>query len=387
MTEGLVDPPRGLLGDVLVEGARPGARGEDAVDGGVVARAERGGVAQGLVDLLGAIALAQQQDVSRLDAPDTWRALAHQVKELDGVLAHVCERDVELVDVEGALSLVVGVQAGGVEPEPGAARSDLVARDAAQVGGVHEQLALGDADRQDVGDVVVWDGVLIAGPGDEAVDAAHAVHHTRGVVGMPWQRDEVGALLGEALQGGALLERAVVDDAVEPVDELGAHVVEVAERAAIEERALDLPERALGARLVVGVTAPDRDGTELVVAREREELRIVDGLIALPSQHDRLLAVVLALLGAALEALERQDVAVHQRVQVIGLVEAEELALARHQHVRQRLDDDGLASGELHREGDQSLSAISPGPNTGVGRLGAGFGGGRIRRMRRLTAV
>jgi hypothetical protein len=31
----------------------------------------------------------------------------------------------------------------------------------------------------------------------------------------------------------------VVDDPVEPVDELGAHVVEVGERAAVEERPLE----------------------------------------------------------------------------------------------------------------------------------------------------
>jgi hypothetical protein len=242
MTEGLVDPPGGLLGDVLVECARQGARGEDALDGGVVAGAERGGVTECLVDLLGAIALAQEQDVSRLGTPHPRWRLAHQAKELRGALAHVCERDVELVDVDGTMAFVGGVEARGVEPKSGAARSELVACDARQVGGVHEQLALGDAHGQDVGDVVVRHGVVIAGPGDEAVDAAHAVHHARGVVGVPRQRDEVIALVGEALERGALVEHAMVDDAVEPVDELRAHVVEIAECPAIEERALDLPE-------------------------------------------------------------------------------------------------------------------------------------------------
>jgi hypothetical protein len=38
VTERFFEPSRGVLGDVLVERARHGARGEDALDGGVVAR-------------------------------------------------------------------------------------------------------------------------------------------------------------------------------------------------------------------------------------------------------------------------------------------------------------------------------------------------------------
>ena len=53
------------------------------------------------------------------------------------------------------------MQPGGVEPEPLAAGGELVARDAGEVGGVDEELALGDADGQDVGDVVVGHGVAL----------------------------------------------------------------------------------------------------------------------------------------------------------------------------------------------------------------------------------
>jgi hypothetical protein len=42
-----------------------------------------------------------------------------------------------------------------------------VARDAREIGGVNEELALGDADGQDVGDVLVGDGVAVAVPLDE----------------------------------------------------------------------------------------------------------------------------------------------------------------------------------------------------------------------------
>jgi hypothetical protein len=41
VTERFFEPSCGVLGDILVECARQGARGEDALDGGVVTRAER----------------------------------------------------------------------------------------------------------------------------------------------------------------------------------------------------------------------------------------------------------------------------------------------------------------------------------------------------------
>src|SRR5690606_24151952 len=134
------------------------------------------------------------------------------------------------------------------------------------------------------------------------VDAAHAVDDARRVVGVAREANEVLLLLVEALERGALVVLAVIDDALEPVGELLTHVVEVAELAAIEEGALHLPEGALGPRLVVRVSASDRERAKLVVARKGEEARIVDGLVALPSQHDRLLAVVLAYDRARAEA-------------------------------------------------------------------------------------
>src|SRR5882672_3138852 len=163
--------------------------------------------------------------------------------------------------------------------------------------------------------MVVGDGIVIAGPGHEAVDAADAVHHARGVVRMPWQGDQVVALLDEAIERGALVELAVIDDVLEPVRELRAHVLEVAKLAAVEERALDFPERPLGPRLVVRVSAPNGQWTKFVVTREREESRIVDRLIALPSEHDGLLTIVFALMRAAGEPGERAVVPVHQRVE------------------------------------------------------------------------
>ena len=242
MAKGFFDPSRGVLGDVFVEGARQGARGQDALDGGVVEGAELGGVTQREIDLLGAVARAQEQNLAGLGHPHPGRAEAHQAKELGGTLAHVAEREVELVEIERWPSLWRGVQPGGVEPQARASRAELVARNAPEIGGVHEQLALGDAHRQDVGDVVVGDRIRIAIPGHEAVDGAHAVDDTGGVVRVTRARNEVLAFFGKTLERRALVELPVIDDMVKPVRELGAHVVEVAEFATVEERPLDFPK-------------------------------------------------------------------------------------------------------------------------------------------------
>jgi hypothetical protein len=66
------------------------------------------------------------------------------------------------------------------------------------------------------------------------------------------------------------------------------------------------------------MAASHGDGSELVVAGEREEARIVDGLAALPPQDDGLLAVVLALGRTPLEAIEGLLVSVHQGVQIVA---------------------------------------------------------------------
>src|SRR6478672_5983432 len=130
MTERFFESSRGVLGDVLVERARQGPRGEDALDGGVVARAERGGMTEREIDLVGGVALAQEQDLAGLRAPDPRWTEAHQAEEFGRARAHVAEGDVELVEIDRAASIRRGVQSGGVEPEASTARSELMACDA-----------------------------------------------------------------------------------------------------------------------------------------------------------------------------------------------------------------------------------------------------------------
>ena len=62
---------------------------------------------------------------------------------------------------------------------------------------------------------------------------------------------------------------ALVDDGVEPSRELRPHVLEVEEGAAIEKRALGLPEAALDAGLGVGLAAY-RARAKLVMCGEPE---------------------------------------------------------------------------------------------------------------------
>ena len=111
---------------------------------------------------------------------------------------------------------------------------------------------------------------------------------------------------------------------------------------------------------------PGRTGhrRELVVGGEVDEARVVDGLAALPAQHHRLLAVVLAAARRALEAREGVDVAVHQRMQPVALVEAVVLARRVAQRVAEGLQRHGRRVGE----GDRIRRPVALGHLPGLAR-------------------
>ena len=337
MAERVGDAAGGLGGDVLVERARGGAGGEDALDGLMVEGAVERGVLERGGEVVGGEALAKQEDLACLVPPDPRRSSAHEAEEARGVLAHLLEGEAELVEIHRALAPRSRMKASRVEPEPLAAGRELVARDAGEVRGVDEELALGDADRQDVGDVVVGHGVGVTLPGDEAIDGADAVDDPRGVVGVSRQGHEVLALAGEAVEGRLSVPAPLVDDGVEPAGKLRSHVLEVAEGAAIEKRALGLPEAPLDAGLGVGIAAHGAR-SKLVVSGEGEEAWIVDGLLPLPAQDDVFLAVVGAHLRASPEARESLDVPLQERVEVGVAVEVVVLAPGVDEHVGEGLD-------------------------------------------------
>jgi len=69
LAERLFEPARGLLGDILVEGAGGRGSGEDALDSAVIERAEGRGVPERVIEIGGVVPLAQEQDLARLVAP------------------------------------------------------------------------------------------------------------------------------------------------------------------------------------------------------------------------------------------------------------------------------------------------------------------------------
>ena len=347
LSERVGDAARGLLGDVLVERAGRGAGGEDALDGVVVEGAEARGVARARRrgrrwrSARAAGGSGAPGGPRRRGGPALMRR-----KKRAACSPMLLEGDAELVEVDGALPAGPRVEPGGVEPEPLAAGRELVARDAGEVGGVDEELALGDADRQDVGDVVVGDGVGVALPGDEAVDGAEAVDDARGVVGVARQGHEVLALAGEAVErrsrhgGGAGRRWCRASRA-----SWALMSSKSTEGAAVEKGPLGLPEAPLDAGLGVGLAAHGARA-KLVVGGEGEEAWIVDGLLPFPPQHDGLLAVVGARRGAAPEAREGLVVPVHERVEVRVPVEVEELAPGVDEHVGEGLHHLLVAVGE-----------------------------------------
>ena len=108
MAERRFEPLCGGLGDVLVERAWRRTRSEDALDGGVLERAERRGVTERAVEFVGGVALAQEQDLVGLGGSDAWRPQAHETEELGRALTHVGERDAELIEIDRAHSAAGG---------------------------------------------------------------------------------------------------------------------------------------------------------------------------------------------------------------------------------------------------------------------------------------
>lgn len=199
--------------------------------------------------------------------------------------------------------------------------------------------------------MLVGHGVPIAAPFDKTVNATYTIDHACGVVGVPRETDQMLALLGVPLKGCALVEESMVDNSIEPVDELRAHVGEVAKLSTVEEGPLELPEGPLDARLVIGVAAAHREGLKLIVGREGKEARVVDRLIALPPEHHWLLTVVFALPRAPIEAAKGLLVPIHQCMQIAALVESNRFSFAAYQDVGERLYDSLLRVREVYLVG------------------------------------
>lgn len=300
----------------------------------------------------GGVALAEEQDLPSVIAGEAALRGDETGEEAGAIEADVGEGLLDLGEV-GAAAIPGRVDELGIDVHPAAPRRELVARYETEVGGVDEELVLGDPDREDLGDVVVGDRVAVAVHGDEAVGAADAVEDAGRIVGVERQGTEERALLGEHFELGpaGLLVPASIAGGPLPHGELEAEVLDVAEAPAVEEAALELPETSFHPRLVVGMARPAGYRPELVVSGESEEARVVDGLAPLPAEHDRLLAVVLARPGCSLEAGEGREVTVHEGVEVAAGEDAVALAGGVGEHVREELDRLAPARGEVDGEG------------------------------------
>ena len=68
---------------------------------------------------------------------------------------------------------------------------------------------------------------IVAIPIDESVDPADAIDDACGVVGMPRQGNEMILFQNEAIEGGAFVSDAEVNNFIEPIGKLLAHIIDI----------------------------------------------------------------------------------------------------------------------------------------------------------------
>ena len=156
------------------------------------------------------------------------------------------------------------------------------------------------------------------------------------------QQLEGRPLLGEVLDDDAPrgAVQATVSDLVEPLGELSIQVVEVAEGPGQEEVLADVTERPLDLALGFGPVGAAGLGQVAVMARQGEELVVVDdaALVDL-AEHGGAHAVVEDLLGHAAEGLEGGDVAAQHGGEVLLGDEAGPHHAAMAEHEGEQPDD------------------------------------------------
>lgn len=235
---------------------------------------------EGEQNVRGGVFAAELEDLPSLIAALAWVVGAERSKVRLGALAHLREGVLELLKIGGGTATRGAMKVHRVEVEASTLGRELMLGNEAEVGGIDEEFLLSDPHREDLGDVVVGHGVAITVPGDEALDVGEGVDDACGVEGMSRERSEERSLLLEELKPGAfeLLVGSGVADVDVPVAELSTHVVEIAKAAAVQEALLELPKATFNSRLVVGLSRAAGQRSKLMVGREAEEARVVDGL-------------------------------------------------------------------------------------------------------------
>ena len=89
--EALLEAAEGLLGDILCESAGPGAGKQDARNGGVLEGAVGERVAEGAFEVVGGVALAQQEDLARVVGAVARHGDGELLEEGVGLRPHLLE--------------------------------------------------------------------------------------------------------------------------------------------------------------------------------------------------------------------------------------------------------------------------------------------------------
>lgn len=144
---------RGLC-DVLFEPATIGPCDQDSFDSGVVDGAVGERVREGLEQIGGVIALAQSKDLAGVVAGRARLVFFQGCEECGRRAAQVAEGAAQVVQIGAAVG-VWRSMTGQDRALLGAARLELVACDAGQVGLVDKELVDGDAHGENLGNVFV----------------------------------------------------------------------------------------------------------------------------------------------------------------------------------------------------------------------------------------
>ena len=144
----------GLFGHVLVEPAGGSAREQNALDGTVLERPVGERVRERREQVGGVVTFTQSKNLARVVTGRSMRVFLERREESGGRITEIGEGATQLVEIRAPLA-AWWTMAVEDRLAPGATRQQRVAGDTAQIGLVDEQLVLGDAHREDIGDVVV----------------------------------------------------------------------------------------------------------------------------------------------------------------------------------------------------------------------------------------
>jgi hypothetical protein len=188
---------------------------------------------------------------------------------------------------------------------PGPLRETLMMGHHLDLGAIDEHVLLGGFQGEDIGHILVGDGVAIGFKIQEPIDAANPQGHFGGIVIVKGQGlKSASFLLHEELKRRAMgrFMDMFVGSVPEPPLSRGLQVIEILERACVEEVFLYILEGRLDFSL--RLRPAHDDGLAVVMGNEGDEGRVVDRAACFPSQKDCFLPVVQTVLRNPLKMVE-----------------------------------------------------------------------------------